>query len=99
MTTGQRRFVFLEKGPLWFVCITSHMDLTVASMEKLLERIHKQFQGLLTSGVERELTLRPNLDIRPYVRGTDHVLNNLGWLLRDTRCLVLTHFARSLDIL
>eukprot|EP00392_Amoebophrya_sp_AT5.2_P000105 g105.t1 len=84
ITTTQRRFVFLEKGPLILVCITGHLALAHTALETLLSRVYRQFVTIVTSGVEKTLMERPNLDIRNLLAGTQHVIGNLvRWSFND----------------
>ncbi|CAD7925933.1 unnamed protein product [Amoebophrya sp. A120] len=84
ITTTQRRFVFLEKGPLIMVCITGHLTLAHQALEHLLSRVYLQFVTIVTSTVERQLMQRPNLDIRNLLSGTQHVIGNLvRWGFND----------------
>ena len=64
LTTGGRRFYFCEKGPLWLVCITCHLETPPRELDSLLNRVHRQFLSILTAGVDRTLYARPNYDVR-----------------------------------
>ena len=83
MLAGEHVFAFLEKGPLWLVCISSTGDL-YADMVALLERVHMQIITILTAGIERTLVSRPNYDMRGLLGGTEQVVNNMiRWCVQD----------------
>lgn len=83
MLAGEHVFAFLEKGPLWLVCISSTGDL-YADMVALLERVHMQIITILTAGIEKTLVSRPNYDMRGLLGGTERVVNNMiRWCVQD----------------
>ncbi|CAE7556873.1 MON1 [Symbiodinium natans] len=83
MTAGEHIFAFLEKGPLWLVCISCAGDLH-GDMMCLLERVHMQIITILTAGIERTLVSRPNYDMRGLLGGTEHVVNSMiRWCVQD----------------
>ena len=89
MASGSRRFVFLAKGPLRLVAITSRLQLPYKALETLLDRVHRQFTTIVTASVEKELMRRPNFDVRNQLVGTEHVVSNLvRWCFNDMLLLV-----------
>jgi len=83
MVAGDHIFAFLEKGPLWLVCISRCGD-TYPDLVRLLERVHSQIIAILTAGVERTLQKNPGYDVRNLLGGTDNVVNNMiRWCTQD----------------
>ncbi|CAE7946470.1 Vacuolar fusion protein MON1-like A [Symbiodinium microadriaticum] len=83
MTAGEHVFTFLERGPLWLVCISCSGDL-YGDMVCLLERVHMQIITILTAGIERTLVSRPNYDMRGLLGGTEQVVNSMiRWCVQD----------------
>mmetsp|Transcript_12707 Transcript_12707/g.28452 ORF Transcript_12707/g.28452 Transcript_12707/m.28452 type:complete len:477 (-) Transcript_12707:1-1431(-) len=83
MRAGRSRIVFLEKGPLWCVCISKNGESS-RDVIKLLEYVHLQVVLILTTSVERTIEQRPNFDARGLLMGTKPVLSNLtSWCLQD----------------
>eukprot|EP00927_Polykrikos_kofoidii_P015732 TRINITY_DN17027_c0_g4_i1.p1 TRINITY_DN17027_c0_g4~~TRINITY_DN17027_c0_g4_i1.p1 ORF type:complete len:772 (-),score=137.59 TRINITY_DN17027_c0_g4_i1:56-2311(-) len=83
MMAGDHIFVFLERGPLWLVCITRTGD-EYREIVQMLERVHLQIITILTAGIERTLENRPNYDMRSLLGGTDCVVNNMvRWCTQD----------------
>ncbi|CAK8997782.1 unnamed protein product [Durusdinium trenchii] len=83
MLAGDHVFAFLEKGPLWLVCISCTGDL-YADLVGLLERVHMQIITILTAGIEKTLVNRPNYDMRGLLGGTEQVVNNIiRWCAQD----------------
>ncbi|KEP60377.1 UNVERIFIED_CONTAM: trafficking protein mon1 subfamily protein [Hammondia hammondi] len=84
MNAGDRRFVFLRRGPLYLVSIDS-ISGNVQQIRSALMLVHRQLLCILTKGIEKTLYSRPNFDVRPLLGGTDGIL----------RCL-LSHYSSSL---
>eukprot|EP00933_Yihiella_yeosuensis_P045368 TRINITY_DN4073_c0_g2_i6.p1 TRINITY_DN4073_c0_g2~~TRINITY_DN4073_c0_g2_i6.p1 ORF type:complete len:410 (+),score=63.57 TRINITY_DN4073_c0_g2_i6:417-1646(+) len=83
MLAGEHVFAFLEKGPLWLLCISRNGD-TYPDMVRLLERVHMQILTILTGGIERTLISRPTYDMRGLLGGTENVVNNMiRWCTQD----------------
>lgn len=83
MEAGDHLFVFREQGPLWFVCI-SKCGNTYRDLVRLLDRVYLQMITILTTGVEKTLTARPNYDMRNLLGGTDSVVKSLvRWCTQD----------------
>jgi len=83
MVAGDHLFAFVERGPLWLVCISKCGDAYL-DMVNMLHRIHLQIITLLTAGVERTLQNRPSYDMRKIMDGTDAVVNSLiRWCTQD----------------
>jgi len=83
MAADDRIITFLERGPLWLVCISRCGD-TYNDMVVLLERVHAQIIALLTTGVEQTLKRHPNYDMRNLLGGTDCVVNSMiRWCTQD----------------
>mmetsp|Transcript_39057 Transcript_39057/g.107605 ORF Transcript_39057/g.107605 Transcript_39057/m.107605 type:complete len:620 (+) Transcript_39057:230-2089(+) len=76
MVTGGHIFVFVERGPLWLVCISCCGD-SYPDLVRMLDRVHCQIITILTTGIERTLASRPNYDMRSLLGGTDCVVNNM----------------------
>eukprot|EP00928_Gymnodinium_smaydae_P014778 TRINITY_DN15431_c0_g1_i1.p1 TRINITY_DN15431_c0_g1~~TRINITY_DN15431_c0_g1_i1.p1 ORF type:complete len:648 (-),score=157.71 TRINITY_DN15431_c0_g1_i1:49-1992(-) len=76
MITGSRIFVFVERGPLWLVCVASTGDSYV-DLVRMLDRVHVQIITILTASIERTLVARPNYDVRGLLGGTDCVVNSM----------------------
>lgn len=83
MLAGDHIFVFLERGPLWLVCVSRCGD-PYHSVVKLLERVHMQIMTILTAGIEKTLLSRPGYDMRGLLGGTEPVVNNMiRWCSQD----------------
>lgn len=83
MMAGEHIFAFVERGPLWMVCVSKCGD-TYTDMVRLLDRVHLQIITLLTAGIERTLQSRPSYDMRKIMDGTDAVVNSLiRWCTQD----------------
>jgi len=83
MTAGEHIFVFLEKGPLWLVCVSRCGD-TYPDLTRLLDRVYQQVITILTTRIERTLQERPNYDMRGLLGGTEIVVNNMvRWCTQD----------------
>jgi len=83
MLAGEHIFAFVEKGPLWLVCISKCGD-TYPDLVRLLERVHAQIICILTGGIEKTLQSRPNYDLRNLLGGTDCVVNSMiRWCTQD----------------
>jgi len=83
LAAGEHIFVFVERGPLWLVCISRHGD-TYQDCLRMLDRVHLQLITILTAGIEKTLISRPNYDMRSLLGGTDNVLNNMiRWCNQD----------------
>ncbi|PHJ14636.1 trafficking protein mon1 subfamily protein, partial [Cystoisospora suis] len=57
------RFVFLRRGPLYFVSIDS-LSPNVDHIRTALMLVHRQLLCILTKGIETTLYSRPNFDVR-----------------------------------
>ncbi|EPT28071.1 trafficking protein mon1 subfamily protein [Toxoplasma gondii ME49] len=84
MNAGDRRFVFLRRGPLYLVSIDSTSG-NVQQIRSALMLVHRQLLCILTKGIEKTLYSRPNFDVRPLLGGTDGILRSL-----------LSHYSSSL---
>lgn len=83
MVAGEHLFVFLEKGPLWLVCVSCCGD-TYQDVVRLLERVYLQVITILTSSLEKTLQAHPNYDARNLLAGTDSVVNSMvRWCTQD----------------
>ncbi|CAK0810895.1 unnamed protein product, partial [Prorocentrum cordatum] len=83
MVAGERIFVFVEKGPLWLVCISRCGDV-YPDVVKMLDRVHSQIVAILTRGIDRTLIANPNYDMRSLLGGTDCVVNSMiRWCTQD----------------
>jgi len=83
MLAGDHIFAFVERGPLWLVCISRCGD-TYPDLVRLLDRVHAQIISILTAGIERTLQTRPNYDLRNLLGGTDCVVNSIiRWCSQD----------------
>lgn len=88
ITAGDHIFAFLERGPLWLVCISRCGD-TFRDLVRLLDRVYLQVITILTKGVEMTLQERPNYDMRSLLGGTDNVVNNIvRWCTQDIHMAV-----------
>lgn len=83
LVAGDHLFVFLEKGPLWLVCVSKCGD-TYHDLQRLLERVYLQVITILTTGIEKTLQVKPNYDVRSLLGGTECVVNNIvRWCTQD----------------
>lgn len=83
MIAGDTTFAFVERGPLWLMCISRCGD-TYHDMVRLLDRVHMQIITILTSGIERTLKANPSYDMRSLLGGTDPVVNSMvRWCTQD----------------
>jgi hypothetical protein len=83
MVAGEHMFVFLEKGPLWLVCVSCCGD-TYQDIVRLLDRVYQQVITILTNSLERTLQAHPNYDARNLLAGTDPVVNSMvRWCTQD----------------
>mmetsp|Transcript_19865 Transcript_19865/g.46462 ORF Transcript_19865/g.46462 Transcript_19865/m.46462 type:complete len:526 (+) Transcript_19865:57-1634(+) len=83
MIAGEHVFTFLEKGPLWLICVSCSGDV-YGDMVSLLERVHMQIITILTAGIEKTLVSRPNYDMRGLLGGTEQVVNSMiRWCVQD----------------
>lgn len=83
MLAGDHMFVFVERGPLWLTCVSSAGD-TYPDVVRMLDRVHSQVITILTAGIEKTLTTRPNYDMRSLLGGTDNVVNSMiRWCTHD----------------
>ena len=70
------RAVFLEKGPLTFVCVSRTNEPTDL-LRVQLELLHSQFISILTLGIERALSRSANFDMRKLLNGTGPLLRSV----------------------
>ncbi|CBZ51229.1 conserved hypothetical protein [Neospora caninum Liverpool] len=84
MNAGDRRFVFLRRGPLYLVSV-DRASANVQQIRSALMLVHRQLLCILTKGIEKTLYSRPNFDVRPLLGGTDGILRSL-----------LSHYSSSL---
>eukprot|EP00494_Astrolonche_serrata_P028355 UN28621 len=70
---GDYKFVFLIKGPLYYVC-ASRTSETIEQLKNQLRFIHYQLTALLTSQVYSMLEARPQYELRNLIGPTDRLL-------------------------
>ena len=68
--------VFMERGPLTFVCI-SRTSETRAVLKHQLSLLHSQFISILTLGIERAFARSANFDMRKLLNGTGPLLRSV----------------------
>lgn len=83
MTAGEHIFVFLERGPIWLVCVSKCGD-TYQDLVRMLDRVHMQIFTILTGQIAKTLKTNPGYDVRNLLGGTDSVVNNMvRWCSQD----------------
>lgn len=85
MSTGSRKFLFLQKGPLYLVCVSSHVRMPMDALKFVLQRVYRQFLSILTSSIETRLEQRPNYNLKKDLGTSDHVCisNMIRWTFQD----------------
>eukprot|EP00457_Paulinella_chromatophora_P007607 gb/GEZN01007631.1/.p1 GENE.gb/GEZN01007631.1/~~gb/GEZN01007631.1/.p1 ORF type:complete len:462 (+),score=55.52 gb/GEZN01007631.1/:121-1506(+) len=99
---GKHLFVFLLKGPLYFIAI-SRTGESALQLTKQLEYAHDQIVSLLTGSIKSMLEKQPGFDIRTLMGGTEHLLadlialadRNYSLLLDAQHCLRMRRSTRS----
>ncbi|KAL2630041.1 hypothetical protein R1flu_014727 [Riccia fluitans] len=99
---GDHQIVFLVRGPLYLVCISS-TDEPSEVLRGQLELLHGQLILILTKAVEKCFLKNSKFDMRPLLGGMDVVLSSLihafSWepatFLKAYTCLPLPYGARQ----
>lgn len=94
--SGQHKIVFLVKGPVIFVCVSSTTE-PESELFKQLELLYNQIIFILTEKVIQILKQKAQFDLRRLLGGTDNVLHSLiyqmsrgmSYSLLSTRTLYL----------
>ena len=73
---GQHRAVFVLRGPLYLVAVSSCGD-TVDYLARQLDYLHGQIISMLTAKVEGVFVKNASYDLRTLLGGADRVLRNL----------------------
>jgi len=79
IATDSHKFVFLLKGPIYLVCVSSLRDEAVM-MQRQLEYLHSQILSILTAGIDKILTNRAQFDLRNLLGGTEKFLDSIAAL-------------------
>ncbi|PNY02988.1 vacuolar fusion MON1-like protein [Trifolium pratense] len=99
---GKHQVVFLVKGPIYLVCISSTEE-PYESLRGQLELIYGQMLVILTRSVNRCFEKNPKFDMTPLLGGTDAVFSSLihsfSWnpatFLHAYTCLPLSYATRQ----
>ncbi|KAL3687682.1 hypothetical protein R1sor_013991 [Riccia sorocarpa] len=99
---GDHQIVFLVRGPVYLVCISS-TDEPFQLLRDQLELLHGQLLLILTRAVEKCFLKNSKFDMRPLLGGTDVVFSSLihafSWdpatFLKAYACLPLPYGARQ----
>ena len=73
---GQHRIVFLMRGPLYLVAVSTCGD-TVEYLWEQLHYLHAQIISILTSKVEQIFARNASFDLRGLLGGTDRVIRSM----------------------
>ena len=73
---GKLKALFLEKGPLTFVCV-SRTDEPASVLRHQLDLLHSQFISILTLGIERAFARSASFDMRKLLNGTGPLLRSV----------------------
>jgi len=76
IVAGDHTFVFLLKGPIYLVCVSSTGE-SVAQIQGQLSYVYDQILSVLTGSVAQILKDRPQYDLRNLMGGTEIVLSDL----------------------
>lgn len=99
---GDHQVVFLVKGPVYLVSISS-TDEPLQALRRQLDLLHGQLLLILTKSLEKCFVKNANFDLRPLLGGTENVFSSLihsfSWnpasFLCSYTCLPLSHTARQ----
>ncbi|KAK7404732.1 hypothetical protein VNO78_05688 [Psophocarpus tetragonolobus] len=99
---GKHQVVFLVKGPIYLVCISSTEE-PYESLRGQLELIYGQMLVILTKSINRCFEKNPKFDMTPLLGGTEIVFSSLihsfSWnpatFLHAYTCLPLAYAARQ----
>ncbi|MCO5597041.1 hypothetical protein L7F22_051115 [Adiantum nelumboides] len=99
---GDHQVVFLVKGPVYLVSISS-TDEPLRALRRQLDLLHGLLLLILTKSLEKCFVKNANFDLRPLLGGTDNVFSSLihsfSWnpasFLCSYTCLPLSHTARQ----
>ncbi|KAI5060927.1 hypothetical protein GOP47_0023432 [Adiantum capillus-veneris] len=99
---GDHQVVFLVKGPVYLVSISS-TDEPLRALRRQLDLLHGQLLLILTKSLEKCFVKNANFDLRPLLGGTENVFSSLihsfSWnpasFLCSYTCLPLSHTARQ----
>ncbi|CAM6122463.1 unnamed protein product [Calypogeia fissa] len=99
---GDHQILFLVRGPLYLVCISS-TDEPYVTLKGQLELLHGQLLLILTNAVEKCFTKNSKFDMRPLLGGTEVVFSSLihtfNWdpasFIHAYTCLPLPYAARQ----
>eukprot|EP00850_Spirogloea_muscicola_P018907 SM000178S03472 [mRNA] locus=s178:197869:201451:- [translate_table: standard] len=97
VTAGALQIVFVTKGPVYLVSISS-TDEPVIALQAQLELLHAQVMMILTSAVDRCFLKNSKFDMRPLLGGTENSFSSLihafSWdysaMLHSFTCLPLS---------
>ncbi|WVZ04320.1 hypothetical protein V8G54_025126 [Vigna mungo] len=99
---GRHQVIFLVKGPIYLVCISSTEE-PYASLRGQLELIYGQMLVILTKSINRCFEKNPKFDMTPLLGGTEIVFSSLihsfSWnpatFLHAYTCLPLAYATRQ----
>nr|ATJ04326.1 SAND [Carex duriuscula subsp. rigescens] len=99
---GKHQIIFLVKGPIYLVCISS-TDEPIEALRGQLELLYGQMLLILTKSVNRCFEKNPKFDMAPLLGGTDAVFSSLihsfSWnpatFLHAYTCLPLSYPTRQ----
>ncbi|CAL5211265.1 unnamed protein product [Lathyrus oleraceus] len=99
---GKHQVVFLVKGPIYLVCISSTEE-PYESLRGQLELIYGQMLVILTKSINKCFEKNPKFDMTPLLGGTDTVFSSLihsfSWnpatFLHAYTCLPLSYATRQ----
>ncbi|KAH7286199.1 hypothetical protein KP509_33G062800 [Ceratopteris richardii] len=100
--SGDHQVVFLVKGPVYLVSISSTNE-PLRVLRRQLDLLHGQLLLILTRSLEKCFVKNANFDLRPLLGGTENVFSSLihsfSWnfasFLSSYTCLPLSHTARQ----
>eukprot|EP01088_Endostelium_zonatum_P017174 TRINITY_DN4933_c0_g1_i1.p1 TRINITY_DN4933_c0_g1~~TRINITY_DN4933_c0_g1_i1.p1 ORF type:complete len:450 (+),score=93.10 TRINITY_DN4933_c0_g1_i1:48-1397(+) len=91
---GDHRIVFLLKGPLYFVLVTSNKE-PITELQRQLEYLYNQIISTLTLAVNKIYASNSNYDLRGLLSGTEKFIDSLI----KTSAIQLSYFINAKSIL
>lgn len=101
--SGNHKFVFAEKGKLYFVVVTRRLEESVNQILEQIEYLHLQILSVLTAKIGPILEKKPSYDVRSLIYDTDAVIQSMingferdpCYLFDSVHSLRLPHARRS----
>ena len=75
MVAGNHKFVFLIRGPMYLVGVSSKQEDSIPQMMVELDFVYLQIISILTAGAMKVLETRPTYDLRKLIGGTEGLLH------------------------